>query len=185
MTELLFAVIVEHREAVSFIEQHHYCRSAPNTSTYRFGAWLGEELVGAAIWIPPTKNAASTVNAEWKMVLSLSRFALRDGLPKNSASKFLGWQMRQIDRRRWPTLLTYADTSVGHVGTIYKATNWVCLGPVAAGDVWVGPNGERRGRKRGQRTWTKSEMEAAGFEKVPPAPKIKYFHHVNTRSASR
>jgi hypothetical protein len=171
------ARIPEHRDAVAFITEHHYAKSAPNTSTYRFGLYDDAlTLLGASIWIPPTRNAAATVSDDWQAVLSLSRFALAPELPKNTASYFLGRQMRLIDRDRWPVLLTYADEALGHTGGIYKATNWTSLGSVPAGDVWIGPAGERRGRKRGQRTWTRAEMVANGFVPAPKANKVKFVH---------
>lgn len=164
-------------DAVRLIRQWHYSRSASNTATYCHGlyvAGLMGELVGAAIWLPPTKGAARTVNEHWQGVLSLSRLVVAPWLPTNAASFLLGRSMRLLDRDRWPTLVTYADTKQGHTGAIYKATNWVCLGPVPAGDTWVGPNGEQRGRKRGGRTLTVEEMRAAGFTRSPAAPKIKF-----------
>ena len=84
--------------------------------------------------------------------------------------------MRSVDRETWPVLLTYADTAHGHSGAIYRATNWIELGAVKAGDCWIGPDGEQRGRKRGGRTLLAADMVAMGFRKVPAAPKIKFIH---------
>ena len=84
--------------------------------------------------------------------------------------------MRLIDRSRWPVLVTYADTRLGHTGAIYKATNWRCDGEVPAGDVWIGKGGEQRGRKRGPRTLLASEMRELGFIRASPMPKIRYVH---------
>lgn len=172
--------IPSHAEAVNLITLVHYSHSAPNTSTMRHGlyrAGLMGELVGVALWLPPIKAAAMTVNADnWQGVLSLSRLALLPGLPTNAASHLLGRSMRLIDRDRWPTLLTYADTRLGHTGAIYKATNWRSLGEVPAGDTWIGADGGQRGRKRGGRSLRVAEMLALGFVRCPPAPKIKFVH---------
>jgi len=57
--------------------------------------------------------------------LELRRFAIADDAPKNTASRMLGWMVRDI-RRRLPqieTLLSYQDCDV-HEGTIYKAVGW-------------------------------------------------------------
>lgn len=89
--------------------------------------------------------------------------------------------MRMIDRDRWPVLLTFADTALGHTGAIYRATNWECDGPVSAGDVWVDSNGRRMGRKRGPRTFTAPEMVANGFRMLPSDPKIRFVHRAKGR----
>lgn len=162
-------------------ELWHYSRSAPNTATYRHGlvhreSWY--EHLGGCLWIPPTKGAAIAVSDEdsWRGVLACSRLVVAPGVPKNAASFLLAHSMRLIDRDRWPVLVTYADTAQGHTGAIYRATGWACDGPVPAGDTWVGPNGEQRGRKRGGRTLAAAEMRAAGFTRSRRAPKIRYRH---------
>lgn len=174
--------IPKHAVAVEFIERTHYAGGASNTSTYRHGLYRSDtwpllgELLGVALWIPPTRAAAETVDSNWRGVLCLTRLAVADEVPTNGASFLLGRSMAAIDRRRWPTFVTYADTSEGHTGAIYRATNWECLGPVRAGDVWIDANGVQRGRKRGGRTLTVAAMRALGFERKPAAPKIKFVH---------
>jgi hypothetical protein len=111
-------------------------------------------------------------------VLALSRLAVAEGMPTNSASFLLGRSMRMLDRSVWPTLLTYADTRQGHTGAIYKATNWICLGEVPGYPAWKHRlTGKIRGKKRGPRNLTVAEMEAEGFEKLSAVPKIKYVHY--------
>lgn len=169
----------EHRTATALVVQWHYSQSAPNTSVARHvlidptGA-----LVGASLWMPPTKAAAITVDSEWRGVLHLSRLVVAPGQPTNAASFLLGRSMKALDRDRWPTLLTYADTNLGHTGAIYKATNWDEIGPVPAGDTWVNADGQIRGRKRGAWNYSAAEMRSMGFERRPSMPKIKYVHRV-------
>lgn len=181
------APIEEHREAVKLIEVWHYSKSAPNTSTYRHGLYrsvdgcLRGEAWGVALWIPPTRAAATTVanGTGWQSVLSLSRFVVDPSVPPNGASFLLGRSMLLVDRQRWPVLLTYADPNHNHTGAIYRATNWECLGEVPAGDVWVNSAGVQRGRKRGGHTLLAREMEAAGFTRQPATPKIKFVHRAS------
>lgn len=179
-------VVGEHAEAVAFLRSAHYAKGASNTSTYRHGLYpitdlwpFRAPLAGVAMWMPPTRVTAESValRGDWEGVLCLSRLAVAEGVPTNGASFLLGRSMRMIDRRRWPVLLTYADTAEGHTGAIYKATNWTCLGEVDAGDTWTTPDGVMRGRKRGGRTLTRAEMVAAGCVQRPCAPKIKYVHY--------
>ena len=170
---------------VALVEQFHYSRSAANTAVYRHGLFLVDDGIlghpyGAALWMPPTKAAAVATAGEagWLGVLSLSRLVVHPDVPTNGASFLLGRSMQLIDRDRWPVLVTYADAGRGHTGAIYRATNWTYAGEVPAGDTWIGPNGEQRGRKRGPRNLTAAEMEAEGFVRAPNLPKHKFVHDV-------
>lgn len=172
---------IELWEARHFIKLWHYAKSSPNTATYRHGL-IGPDWVhyGAAVWLPPTRAAAEKVaGEEWHGVLCLSRLVVAPEVPTNGASFLLGRSMKLIDRKRWPVLLTYADTKLGHTGAIYKATNWETHGPVPAGDVWVhSTTGEQRGRKRGPTNLSGEQMRALGFERVASLPKIRFVHRV-------
>lgn len=173
-----------HGEAENLIRTMHYSRSCPKTSTYRHGLYaVADEffapLMGVALWIPPTKTAGQAIAGDdWQGVLSLSRFVIVPEVPTNGASFLLGRSMRQIDRKRWPVLVTYADTNQGHTGVIYKATNWREDGPVPAGDVWTTAGGQLVGRKRGGFTLTAEQMRGRGCVKRPSAPKIRFVHDV-------
>lgn len=177
---------IEHAEAVHLIQIWHYSASAPNTSTARHGLWSLDLLGahGAALWLPPTPPCARKVGGDdWRGVLSLSRLVVSPEAPANAASFLLGRSMRLIDRDRWPVLVTFADTRLSHTGAIYRATNWIEDGEVPAGDVWIGPDGQQRGRKRGGRNLTVAEMRALGFERAPAAPKIRFRHDVRQATA--
>lgn len=174
-----FVRSVSQIEAVEFIETNHYALGAPNTSVARHGLFdvATEALRGVALWLPPTRRAAESVHPENPAgVLALSRFCLHDDVPTNGESFLLGRSMRALDRRRWPVLLTYADARQGHVGTIYKATNWTYLGEVAGSDAWVDEHGVQRGRKRGGRNLSADEMRDLGFKRLPPSIKHKFVH---------
>ena len=170
-----------HATAARLIRAWHYSGSVANTSTYRHGLFPSGEFLtgdpyGVALWIPPTRTAAATLTQNWQGVLSLSRLVVDPMIGTNGASFLLGRSMRLIDRERWPVLVTYADTSHGHTGAIYKATNWTSLGEVPAGDTWEDERGRQCGRKRGGRTFTAGEMVERGFVRRPAAPKIKFVH---------
>lgn len=138
----------------------------------------GDKVVGVALWLPPTRVAAESVDKDNpRGVLALSRLCIEEAMPTNSASFLLGRSMKMIDRTIWPTLLTYADTREGHTGAIYRATNWTCLGEVRGWPAWRHTiTGEMRGKKRGPRNLTSAEMVEAGFERLPTMPKIKFVH---------
>lgn len=75
-------------ESKLFIEQHHYAKGCSHTRVYSHGLFCvhnPKEIMGVALWLPPTKVAAQSVNIEnWRRVLSLS---LSSGNPPFCAKK--------------------------------------------------------------------------------------------------
>jgi len=175
---------VDTYTARRLVERYHYAGRASNTATYLHGlfpkgSFWNAECVGVAWWIPPTKSAAlATYPRDWKGVLALSRMVIVPGVPKNACSFLLARSMKLIDRERWPCLVTYADTYQGHVGTIYKAANWVCLGYTKKYETYVLPDGKRIAKKRGNMTRTKRQMEEMGARLMGYHRRIKFVHIV-------
>jgi len=57
--------------------------------------------------------------------LELRRMAIASNAPKNTASRMIGWMVRDI-RKRFPEvemLISYQDCDV-HTGAIYRASGW-------------------------------------------------------------
>lgn len=73
-----------------------------------------------AAWSNPV--ARLLPQQEW---LELRRMAIADDAPKNTASRMVGWMVRDI-RKTFPTvtrLISYQDCDA-HEGTIYAASGW-------------------------------------------------------------
>jgi hypothetical protein len=149
--------------AERFIVAHHYAKGTSNTATYLHGlyrsGWLWyEDVAGIAWWIPPTRSAAEAWAGEaWEGVLSLSRLAIEPGTPANACSFLLAHSTRMIDRARWHTLVTYADSWRGHKGQIYLAAGWEYAGQTKPEAVYT-INGRMVGRKAGPKTRTHKQM---------------------------
>ncbi len=150
------------------VQRHHYAAGASNTETYLHGlfrradAFWEQGALGAAWWIPPTKSAAQALAAEqWGGVLALSRLVIEPGVPGNAATFLMSSSMRLVDRRRWPWLVTYADSWRGHTGAIYKATGWTEDGETKPEAVYT-LRGRMIARKAGGHTRTHGEMLALG-----------------------
>jgi hypothetical protein len=159
----------------------HYAKGGPNTATYlhglfRRGTFMASDCMGFAWWIPPTKPAAVATHPDnWQGVLSLTRLAIDPGAPKNAASYLLSRSRRLIDRVRWPCLVTYADTSEGHTGAIYRADNWEYVGLTKPERMYrIG--GRMTTRKAGRTTRTHGEMLDLGAECYTSEGKHKYRH---------
>jgi hypothetical protein len=172
------------QQARILVEQNHYAKSATNTRVYTHGLFHIDDLsspIGVAWWLPPTKNAAIVTfpEGDWKSVLSLTRLAIIDNAPRNSASFLLMGSVKLIDYLKWKCLVTYADTWRNHTGAIYKACNWEYLGMTKPSPVYVNQEGLMMGRKRGAKNLTVIEMNSLGFKKIGSFPKHKFRYVFN------
>jgi len=163
---------------VGLVSEHHYARGAANTATYRHGLFRRDDWLtplGAALWMPPTRAAAESVDADWKRVLVLSRLVIVPEIPTNGASFLLGRSIRIIRQDgRFSTLLTYADEGQGHTGAIYQATNWDYLGIKSGDPVYLTRDGRMVARKAGGHTRTNAEMLALGYVNTGRTRKHKF-----------
>ncbi len=110
-----------------FVENHAY-RSAGRVAVYAFAVFEDDLPVAAYAWQPPAPGAAKSVCPALPAgVLALSRMVAvpREERRLRHVSKPLRHQMlREIDRVRWPVLVTYSDESVGHTGHVYRCSGW-------------------------------------------------------------
>lgn len=167
--------------ARQFIADHHYSGGCSNTAVYMDGLYRrGEsELLGVAMWLPPTRVAAESVNKEeWRRVVALSRLAVREDVPSNAATFLMGRSIRAIRQDgRFVSLVTYADDFMKHTGAIYRATNWSYVGEMKAQPRWEDCNG-RQVAKKATRTRTNAEMKALGYRMVGSYTKHKFVMHL-------
>jgi len=164
-----------------FIEQHHYAKGGSNTRVYMHGLFskYSTTLMGVAWWLPPTRVACESVNrAEWQRVLSLTRLAVHPAVPKNGCSFLLARSIKIIKAEgRFCSLVTYADESQGHTGTIYKASNWDYIGRTGPYPRWEDAEGKQVAQKA-TKNRVKEEMLRLGHRKVGSFFKHKYVLHL-------
>lgn len=154
--------------ASAFIQQWHYARGASHTAVYIHGLYdlLTDELVGVVWWLPPTKPAAMSVHPEdWRRVLSLSRMAIKPGVPKNACSFLQARSIKLIkSERRFFSLVTYADESQGHSGHVYLTSGWTYMGRTkTANPRWIDPKSGRQVSVLSTKSRTVNQMSELGY----------------------
>jgi len=173
--------------ARAFIAEHHYSGGCSRTAVYVHGLFRrGEcELLGVAMWLPPTKAAARTVNRyNWRKVISLSRLAVRSDVPSNAATFLMARSIRLIRQdARFVSLVTYADEFRGHTGKIYLGANWTFVGIMDGTPRWEDASG-RQVSNRSTISKTKAQMEALGCRMVGRFKKHKYVMHLKIQRKS-
>lgn len=71
-----------------------------------------------------------------KDLIELKRLCCIDKTPKNTESYFIGHTLRWLKKNtNIKTVISYADTTYSHQGTIYKATNFTHVGMTKPGKV--------------------------------------------------
>ena len=115
------------------IIREHYLHSMPIAPCACFGVFIDDELHGGVVISAGARHGHRVLSAARPQeVMTLARLWLSARCPKNSESRVLGFVLRYLKRHTdWKLLLSYADPTAGHVGTIYQATGWLYLGPGA------------------------------------------------------
>lgn len=131
--------------------RYHGYKSCPPTAVYAFAVYEEGRAVAGYLWnacAPGTDKLLSP--GVPGVVLALTRMAAvpRSERRLNHVSKPLRRQMRVlIDRGRWPVLVTYSDSWLGHKGHVYKCSGWERTAENTS-YVYVGEDGERKSSYR-------------------------------------
>tara|TARA_R110000868_G_scaffold103112_1_gene284041 strand:+ start:11599 stop:12168 length:570 start_codon:yes stop_codon:yes gene_type:complete len=118
---------ITYGDTKPFILGIHYAKRMPSIS-YAFGLFKSDELVGVCTFGMPAspwlcKGVCGEENKS--LVLELNRLVLKNNI-KNEASFFIAECLKQLPRPR--IIVSYADTAWGHLGTVYKASNFLFTG---------------------------------------------------------
>ena len=135
---------VESKDVRELIEKNHYSHKVtPNHFlSFDINNGLGALQLGFGIRPHKKNNISKLITPD--NYCEFDRMWLSDKLPKNSESKTISLLLKYI-KKHYPKIkfiITYADGSVGNVGTIYKATNAIKLKPIMC-DFYILKNGER------------------------------------------
>lgn len=120
-------VVPVARNEVDAMVRRHYLGKWPGVCVLALGLKRPLGMEGVIIFVmPPRETAKRYGGVTWE----LARLWLEDWIPQNGETFLIARAVRYI-RQHHPevkVLVSYADPSVGHAGTIYKAANWVADG---------------------------------------------------------
>jgi hypothetical protein len=132
-------LLCDRKEIAGFVEHWHYSKNVNGLTTdYCFklldtdgnmiGAMIYGKIAMANVWKKYAKNESE--------LIELKRLCCIDNTPKNTESFFIGHTLRWLKKNtKIKTVISYADTTYSHEGTIYKASNFVHCGMTAKGKV--------------------------------------------------
>lgn len=129
----------DRSEIADFIEQWHYsknvnglkisyCFKLLDANSVLIGAMIYGKIGMANVWKKYATNEEE--------LIELKRLCCIDETPKNTESYFIGHTLRWLKRfTKIKRVISYADMTYLHQGTIYKATNFVYRGMTSKGKV--------------------------------------------------
>ena len=123
---------IDNGFARQFMCKHHYTKSCAKC-TIAYGVYYNNELQCVVVYGQPSgKNLASSIwkGGNEKECLELLRLFSFDGCPKNTESWSISHSIKCLrqDMPEVKVLVSYADTSAGHIGYIYQASSWSYIG---------------------------------------------------------
>lgn len=125
--------VMKYKEAREYIKANHYSKGCHNGASPNFGLYDQGKLIGCLMFATPCSEnvRASVFGVDYKNhVTELHRLHILDCTPKNTESWFIAEVFRilkKIKPQIW-AVISFADSTEGHEGTIYKATNAYRLG---------------------------------------------------------
>ncbi len=152
----------EASEIRSFIEANHYSHSINGVKiSYCFAVEYGGNLVGAVLFGAMSTTAWKRFARNEYAVLELRRLVLVDEAPRNSESRVISQCIKHIKKvdRSIKVIVSYADPMYGHIGTVYKASNFQYLGSGSKDKGYLDPDTGKIYHSRALRTKYKDDYK--------------------------
>lgn len=163
-----------------FVKKYHYSHGIHN-GPMCYGLWDCRELVGVlALATPCSENVcASVFGSDMKRsVTELHRLVLLDEVPKNTESWFISRALRffKKDRPNYNAVLSFADATQGHIGTIYQATNAIYTGMSGKATFYLDKDKRLRHPRQNGHNISLEEATVRGWKPVKRDGKHRYLY---------
>lgn len=167
------------REGKNFLRRYHYTGSVHN-GPMCYGLFDGD-LVGVIAFSSPISEAARGAifgPEHANRVIDLHRMVLLDDLPTNTESWFIvrALKMLKIDRSHLWAVTTFADSTQGHVGTIYQATNALYIGTSSPARFYRDGEGRLRAPRQNGKNISLEEAAEMGWTAEMRGAKHRYVY---------
>jgi hypothetical protein len=184
---------IKSKIAKEFIREKHYSKSCHNGPSPCYGLFIKDvenvdykSLIGVLCFATPcSENVRSSVFGEpYKdRVTELHRLFVEDsykGLktPTNTESWFISRCLKNLKRDKpqiW-AVITFADSTEGHKGTIYKATNAKFCGMTSKATFYLDRKGSLRHPRQNGVNITVDEAITRGWCPVKRFSKARYLY---------
>ena len=127
MEKNLKVLSIASKDTYKWLLEKHYAKRIPNI-TNSFGLFNNNILIGVVTYgIPASPSLCKGICGEnyAKYVIELNRLCLQNN-NKNESSILVGRSLKLLPKPK--IVVSYADTSQGHIGYVYQATNFIYTG---------------------------------------------------------
>ena len=176
--------------AKDFIRANHYSRGCHNGPSPCYGLFDTDDLIGCLMVATPcSENVRRSVfgDEHKATVRELHRLAIIDDTPKNTESWFISRCLKLIRDERpdlW-ALVSFADTTQGHNGGIYRATNALHCGMTAPTRFYLDSEGRLRHPRQNGVNITLAHAADRGWEAVKRQAKHRFVFILGNRAQKR
>ena len=178
-----YKVTDDHQIIKEFLGKYHYIGKIGRHSTIVSYSHSGM-LIGCIILSYPTRiESVSRLGLKKGELLELTRLCINPQYQKKNFASWMLSKIQQIVKQRYlkaKKVITFADRTFGHKGTIYKAANWVYDGCTEPSYFYRDPDGFVMHKKTLYNVASSNHMTESDFanlynyEKVPSLPKERY-----------
>lgn len=163
-----------------FVKEHHYSHGIHN-GPMCWGLYDGESLIGVCAFATPcSENVRSSVfGKDHKSgVTELHRLVILDGTPTNTESWFISRALKGLKEYRpnYTAVVSFADATEGHVGTIYQATNAIYYGTSGTATFYLDETGRLRHPRQNGVNISRTEAAERGWSPVQREGKHRYLY---------
>ena len=135
---------ISKEDASKILSSYHYA-GLGRSAKLIFGAYLGDELAAVCKLSTAVRaEVATSMDMKPQEILEIDRFCIH---PKFQKKNFASWFLSRASRATFSTfpyikrLVSFSDTTYGHNGGIYIASNWRKIGIVSSDYCYIGSDG--------------------------------------------
>ncbi len=168
-------------EAKVLVIRHHYLHKWPAVVTVRLGLYVDGVIRGVILFgHGPTQISVRYGGMTWE----LSRLWIDDLVPRNVETWMIGKAIRHVRKhhREVEYIVSYADPSADHTGTIYRAANFRSDGRTDQERKTPRFDYEAGGKRYGRRAHI---PEGTTYTRSPRVSKLRFVYAVRTGLTGR
>lgn len=177
----MHAYRVEHipsNNGKAFVKSHHYSHGIHN-GPMCWGLFAGNKMIGVIAFATPcSENVRASIFGYDHVdhITELHRLVIQDITPKNTESWFISRALKALKEYRPHTwgVVSFADQTQGHVGTIYQATNAIYYGSSGRATFFLDRDGRLRHPRQNGVNISKEVAIERGWQPVKRDGKHRY-----------
>lgn len=173
---------VSNADCRLLLSKYHYL-SNPGRGGITYGAYRGDKLIAVCVFSPLIRQNITINGYEDNEVRELSRLCIN---PRYQMRNLASWFIAKCIKRlpcKYKCIISYADTTFNHIGTVYKASNFVLDSKVRPDYRYIDNNGwvmhkkTLYGHARKMKMTEREFAEEHGYSKIYGREKLRYIYY--------